>query len=103
MRTLKTEYGLSGDLDAQHTDAGLESIGNIQALEIRMFERIEGNTSSSGGSSGTVGDGDFQIASGITMEYYKNRTWYPLTADVSVDSMDGVRLQTILFMVSLQR
>ena len=28
------------------------------------------------------------------MEYYKNRTWYPLTADVSVDSMDGVRLQT---------
>ena len=41
MQTIKSEYDLSGNLDTSSTDAGWASRGYIQALEIRVFERIE--------------------------------------------------------------
>ena len=41
MQTIKSEFGLSGTLDTSSTDAGWARKGVIQALEIRVFERIE--------------------------------------------------------------
>lgn len=41
MQTIKSEFGLSGNLDTSATDAGWASLGVIQALEIRVYERNE--------------------------------------------------------------
>lgn len=41
MQTIKNEYSLSGNLDTSSTDAGWATLGYIQALEVRVFERIE--------------------------------------------------------------
>lgn len=41
MQTIKSEYGLQGNLDTGSTDAGWANRGVIQALEIRVYERIE--------------------------------------------------------------
>lgn len=91
MKTISNEFSLSGSLDTSSTDAGWKAKGPIQALEIRMFERIGSDT---GSGIENPGAGDFKTADGITMSYYKNRTLYNLNSSVSVDSMDGVRLQT---------
>lgn len=41
MQTIKSGFGLQGNLDTSSTDAGWASKGVIQALEIRDYERIE--------------------------------------------------------------
>ena len=41
MQTIKNEFNLDGNLDTSSTDAGCASLGYIQALEIRVYERIE--------------------------------------------------------------
>ena len=89
MQSIQKQFGLSGNLDTSSTDAGWASLGNIQALEIRFYQRM-----GSGGSGGTVGTGEFEPASGIGMEYYKNRQFIQFDSTVSVGEIDGVRLQT---------
>lgn len=41
MQTIKEEFNLDGNIDTTATDAGWSNLGSIQALEIRVFERIE--------------------------------------------------------------
>ena len=41
MQTIKSKFGLVGNLDTAATDAGWASRGVIQALEIRIYERVE--------------------------------------------------------------
>ncbi len=91
MRTIKSEFGLDGDLDTGSTYAGDSGRGNIQALEIRMFRRNNIST-----STGTAGTGDFIAADGITMQYRltSSSAWETFSSTASFPSIEGIRLQT---------
>ncbi len=94
MRTIQSEYGLDGDLDIACTDAGYESLGDIQNLQIRVFERKV-----KVGTSGSASVGDFEkVADGsIYMGYYKNGETSETEFDGPIaisNSLNGIRLQT---------
>ncbi len=91
MQTIQTEFNLEGQIDTASTDAGWYSKGNIQSIEIRMFKRIN---SVDDDSQGTVETDAFDGATGITMEYYKNRTFTSFSNVFETNLIDGIRLRT---------
>lgn len=95
MSTIQSEYDLDGGLDMNCTDAGYESLGDIQNLQIRVFERKV-----KVGSDGSLLDGDFEkiTDNSIHMGYYKNGETSETNFDgaiASSNSLNGVRLETV--------
>lgn len=86
MQTIQAQFQLPGKLDTAATEAGWGTRGNIQALEIRVFEEV--------GYVSPTFEKQFQEVTDFTKEYFVDRTWHTLHANVAVDQMDGVRLVT---------
>ncbi len=88
MRSIQEQFHLPGNLDTAATDAGWSTRGNIQGLEIRIFERIDD------GYTGPIETDAFQETDDVGIQYYKNGAWHGKDETGLTGYVEGVRLQT---------
>ncbi len=84
MERLQVQNNLGGTLDGTSTFSGWESKGDIQAIDIRVFENV-------GTSTGELPP---PVTADFAQQYRADSTWLNLTPSIDVLSMNSLKLQT---------
>ena len=84
MERLQTKHNLGGELDTDSTFSGWESKGDIQAIDIRVYDNVGTDID----ENPPIPEADF------SQQYRASSAWLPLTSNVNFASINAIKLHT---------